>query len=615
MAEQRGAGLSSLSLPSATRAARVSLTPSVLQDHHHTDVPQASGSSLIPNNHYRANNAVRTRRAGPAEVLPIASTRSRNGGQIQSSTILPSSAFLSPRKPSKSARSTASSSMSPNRSGDCSGYPASVISRHDEHPSADPSPQEARMSSYAQSQATSPSHSRKPSVSASITETIARHGRSGSLQNTIGSTIGSKGSQDPLIAVQHSDILPTVLESPNRPEATKRGSKTSSIGSLLGFNTSNFTRSASKVDNEKRWISQVRQNGQKIPDDPYSEKTTPQQPAMTAFPASPPQAFGSHYRSQTSAVKPLRNYQVYQANQRATKVALEKGKGKSNEEKQALGYGSRLTGGNTRFYLSGRLITSGDSPFPFLASVAVVILTPAAFLAFEASWLCDDNPPSATEGQSIGTSAGKAIVVLFVYTTLIMWSSMLRTALRDPGIIPKGLDPAPELETYVVSVGSPDDITGTGMGHRPRSRHTKVRDETVTEKWCGTCQTYRPPQTSHCRLCDVCTEQTDHHCSFLNNCIGRRNYTSFIAFLVSACFCGLFVVGVSAAHLCIRAKYAGAAAFLKDWRTAGSLAVAALVLAFVFPVFGLLCYHIRLIWLARTTIEMVSVRRVRYRRR
>lgn len=56
----------------------------------------------------------------------------------------------------------------------------------------------------------------------------------------------------------------------------------------------------------------------------------------------------------------------------------------------------------------------------------------------------------------------------------------------------------------------------------------------VSSKWCSTCRTYRPPRCSHCRSCDMCVDMLDHHCVFLNTCIGRRNYSSFIAFLCHA---------------------------------------------------------------------------------
>lgn len=39
--------------------------------------------------------------------------------------------------------------------------------------------------------------------------------------------------------------------------------------------------------------------------------------------------------------------------------------------------------------------------------------------------------------------------------------------------------------------------------------------------------TYRVSQ------CGNCVEGIDHHCSYLHNCVGKRNYTSFITFLIS----------------------------------------------------------------------------------
>lgn len=37
----------------------------------------------------------------------------------------------------------------------------------------------------------------------------------------------------------------------------------------------------------------------------------------------------------------------------------------------------------------------------------------------------------------------------------------------------------------------------------------------------------------HVRVCDNCVEDFDHHCSFLDSCIGKYNYNYFIGFLSS----------------------------------------------------------------------------------
>ena len=42
------------------------------------------------------------------------------------------------------------------------------------------------------------------------------------------------------------------------------------------------------------------------------------------------------------------------------------------------------------------------------------------------------------------------------------------------------------------------------------------------------------PRTKHCSVCNKCVDVFDHHCKWLNQCIGKRNYWWFIASVVLA---------------------------------------------------------------------------------
>lgn len=46
-----------------------------------------------------------------------------------------------------------------------------------------------------------------------------------------------------------------------------------------------------------------------------------------------------------------------------------------------------------------------------------------------------------------------------------------------------------------------------------------------------------PKRGYHCEICRVCIKQYDHHCTWINNCVGKRNIGRFIFFLFFLLLC------------------------------------------------------------------------------
>eukprot|EP00899_Mesostigma_viride_P021961 jgi/Mesvir1/29767/Mv13857-RA.2 len=61
---------------------------------------------------------------------------------------------------------------------------------------------------------------------------------------------------------------------------------------------------------------------------------------------------------------------------------------------------------------------------------------------------------------------------------------------------------------------------------------------------CKLCSQPKPPRAHHCRVCQKCVLDMDHHCPFIGNCVGLRNQRHFLLFVSYAILSCAYVVGM-----------------------------------------------------------------------
>lgn len=68
-------------------------------------------------------------------------------------------------------------------------------------------------------------------------------------------------------------------------------------------------------------------------------------------------------------------------------------------------------------------------------------------------------------------------------------------------------------------------------------------------RFCEKCQLIKPDRAHHCSVCSTCVLKMDHHCPWVNNCIGFHNYKFFMLFLAYALLYCIFITATSLQYL------------------------------------------------------------------
>lgn len=177
-----------------------------------------------------------------------------------------------------------------------------------------------------------------------------------------------------------------------------------------------------------------------------------------------------------------------------------------------------------------------------------------------------------------------AIPIVGIVVNVILYMFILSTfflaSFIDPGIYPRE------------HTDEEDDF------RQPLYKIIDVNGIQVKMKWCETCKFYRPPRCSHCSICDNCVESFDHHCPWIDNCVGKRNYKYFLFFVTSLTI--WILTGFGWAILSIMFHKAQLHVVVVEF-----ILLLVGVLVFI-PVVGLASFHVVLVCKGRTTNEHVT---------
>eukprot|EP00823_Brevimastigomonas_motovehiculus_P001459 TRINITY_DN11987_c0_g1_i1.p1 TRINITY_DN11987_c0_g1~~TRINITY_DN11987_c0_g1_i1.p1 ORF type:complete len:295 (-),score=8.99 TRINITY_DN11987_c0_g1_i1:640-1524(-) len=124
-------------------------------------------------------------------------------------------------------------------------------------------------------------------------------------------------------------------------------------------------------------------------------------------------------------------------------------------------------------------------------------------------------------------------------------------------------------------------------------------------KYCDTCHIWRSPRMKHCRSCGNCCHGFDHHCPWLGNCVGYRNYRYFFWFLLFVtilcmytCVCAVYQI------ICVsQLSSSGFAHTVAQYPGLVGIALYSGVMAL--SLIGLCYFHMVLICTAQTTNEQI----------
>ncbi|XP_029375368.1 palmitoyltransferase ZDHHC23-A [Echeneis naucrates] len=138
--------------------------------------------------------------------------------------------------------------------------------------------------------------------------------------------------------------------------------------------------------------------------------------------------------------------------------------------------------------------------------------------------------------------------VCTVTAGMILTIGFLVHTKRGPGFVTASL---PETHSQIQEA---DKDSAHLNGSIQPAAEPQATQATLTGKWskCPVCKIMRPPRAGHCRTCGSCVLRLDHHCVWINSCVGQRNHRSFLLTLGVFVLTSLYGIRLVLCSLCPR---------------------------------------------------------------
>uniref|UniRef100_A0A1A8VGV2 Palmitoyltransferase n=1 Tax=Nothobranchius furzeri TaxID=105023 RepID=A0A1A8VGV2_NOTFU len=143
--------------------------------------------------------------------------------------------------------------------------------------------------------------------------------------------------------------------------------------------------------------------------------------------------------------------------------------------------------------------------------------------------------------------------ILFNTLAFLALTSHLRAMCTDPGAVPKGNATKEYIESLQLKPGQ------------------------VVYK-CPKCCSIKPDRAHHCSVCKRCIRKMDHHCPWVNNCVGENNQKYFVLFTM--------YIALISLHTLLMVVFHFLYCFEDDWTKCSSFSPPATIILLI-----LLCFE------------------------